>query len=165
MRSCKVMSSFLPKPLEFASGRWLALMQELWTRGGARRESGAFLLASRHQPQLVQHWVAYDDLDTDSLRYAYVRLEPTSFTCLYELCSRYELQVLADIHTHPFEPIQSPSDREHPMLAIPGHTALIAPYFARAPVTPADVSVNVYRGAGQWSNFLGRDAAALIIAP
>jgi proteasome lid subunit RPN8/RPN11 len=139
-------------------------MLELWRRGGERRESGAFLLASPHQPRRVQRWITYDELDPNSLQYAYVRLEPAAFTRLYELCGRFQLEIVADIHTHPFDPQQSPSDRDNPMVAIPGHIALIAPRFARAPVALADVSVNIYGGDGRWSSFFGRDAAALIVA-
>lgn len=159
------MSCLQQQPLEFAPGHWQTLMQELWRRGDERRESGAFLLASRHSPRRVQQWVMYDELDPSSRRYAYVRLEPIAFTRVFEICGRLQLEILADIHTHPFEPHQSASDCDNPMVAIPGHIALIAPYFARAPVSPADVSVNIYGGDGRWSSFLGREAATLIVAP
>jgi len=51
------------------------------------------------------------------------------------------------------------------MIAIRGHIALIAPRFARGMITSADVSFNVYCGAGVWLSFHGDDAAALIVAP
>lgn len=140
-------------------------MHDLWIRGAEQREAGAFLLASRHGAQFVRHWIAYDDLDANSLRYAYVKLAPSAFGRLSEFCSRLDMHAIADIHTHPQEPAQSQSDREHPMLAIPGHIALIAPHFAGGVVTPNDVSFNVYRGGGQWLSFFGHDAAALLIAP
>jgi proteasome lid subunit RPN8/RPN11 len=154
-----------PTPLEFAPGLWRALMRDLWTRGGEQREAGAFLVASRRQPQIVRRWISYADLDANSLQYAYVKLEPSAFSRLSELCTALDLRVTGDIHTHPHAPVQSESDREHPMISIPGHIALIAPRFASGTITPADVSFNVYRGAGRWSSFLGHDAAALIIAP
>ena len=154
-----------PTPLEFAPGLWRALLNDLWTRGAEQREAGAFLVASRPEPQIVRRWIPYDELDANSLRHAYVKLEPSAFSRLSELCSTFELRVIGDIHTHPHAPVQSESDREHPMLSIPGHIALIAPRFARGTITPADVSFNVYRGGGPWSSFLGRQAAELIIAP
>jgi proteasome lid subunit RPN8/RPN11 len=152
-------------PLEFVQGLWPALMKDLWKRSAERREAGAFLVASRQSPDVVSRWIAYDELDADSLRHTYVQLEPRAFSRLWELCNTFDLRVIADIHTHPHAPAQSESDREHPMIAIPGHVALIAPRFARGVITPAHVSFNVYRGAGQWLSFLGRHAAALIIAP
>lgn len=164
MRFYKAMT-WSPKPLEFAPGLWRVLMHDLWKRGAEKREAGAFLVAPRRQPDVVRHWIPYDELEPDALRRQYVKLEPAAFSRLSTLCSRFDVWVVADIHTHPLAPVQSESDREHPMLSLPGHIALIAPYFARGQVAPFDVSFNVYRGAGQWFSCFGPDAAALIIAP
>jgi hypothetical protein len=157
--------SWSPTPLNLAPGLWRRLMYDLWKRGDGRREAGAFLAARRRRPGVVQHWIAYDDLDPGALRQFYVKLEPAAFGRLSELCSTRDLQVVADIHTHPDEPLQSESDRGFPMLSVPGHIALIAPRFARGEISPADVSFNVYQGGGQWASFFGGDAAALIVAP
>lgn len=153
-----------PKPLKFVPGLWRALMQDLWTRGAGQRETGAFLAASKQQPDVVQRWIPYEELDSGALRQLYVKLESTAFSRLSEICSSWDLQVLADIHTHPHGPAQSESDRDYPMLTIPGHIALIAPRFARGEIATSDVSFNVYRGAGQWFSCLGGHAAALIVA-
>jgi len=154
-----------PKPLEFAPILWRALMHDLWRCGAELRETGAFLVVPRQGPDVVQRWIPYDELDGSSLRRAYVRLEPCAFSRLWEVCSTSNLRIVGDIHTHPHAPVQSESDREHPMISIPGHVALIAPRFACGVITPADVSFNVYRGAGRWLSFLGHHAAALIVAP
>ena len=140
-------------------------MDDLWRRGGERREAGAFLLAPRRQRPIVARWLSYDELDADSLQHEYVQLEPRAFARLWEFCNRTDLRVVADIHTHPHAPRQSDSDRAFPMIVIRGHVALIAPRFARGVVTPADVSFNVYCSAGAWLSYLGADAAALIVAP
>jgi proteasome lid subunit RPN8/RPN11 len=140
-------------------------MDDLWRRGGERREAGAFLLAPQRQRVIVARWISYDELDADSLQHEYVQLEPRASARLWEFCNTANLRVIADIHTHPHAPRQSDSDRAYPMIAIRGHVALIAPRFARGMITPADVSFNVYCGAGAWVSFHGDDAAALIVAP
>lgn len=140
-------------------------MADLRVRGGGRRESGAFLLAQRaDRERTIQEWLPYDVLDPQSLRYAYVKLDTEAFPRLWDVCAAREVQVVADIHTHPLGPGQSSSDRSHPMVSIAGHVALIAPRFALGPVSPKDVSFNIYLGSGQWSSFYREQAAALIIA-
>jgi len=141
-------------------------MQDLWRRGSGCREAGAFLVAARQDLRaVVSRWIPYDELDPNALRQLYVKLEPSAFSRLSEFCSALNLQVVADIHTHPYEPVQSESDREHPMLSIPGHIALVAPRFAHGVIAPADVSFNVYLGAGEWFSCFGSKAAALVVAP
>jgi len=75
------------------------------------------------------------------------------------------MQVVADVHTHPRGPGQSPSDRANPMIGLTGHMALIIPRFAQGNVTPADVSVNVYLGAKRWESHFGQQAVVLIKLP
>lgn len=141
-------------------------MADLRARGGGRRESGAFLMARRLDGErVIQEWLPYDVLDPQSLQYAYVKLDTEAFPRLWDFCAKREVQVVADIHTHPLGPGQSESDRSHPMVSIAGHVALIAPRFARGLVSPKDVSFNIYCGSGRWSSFYREQAAALIIAP
>lgn len=154
-----------PKPLKFAPGVWSALMQDLATRSGGRRESGGFLLSSRADSnKVVRRWLAYDDLAPECLAYDYVRLEPDAFSRLWPWCAQSNVEVLADVHTHPRGPQQSRSDRAHPMVSLAGHIALIVPWFAQRSPKPRDVSFNVYEGSGGWSSFYGAKAAALIVA-
>jgi proteasome lid subunit RPN8/RPN11 len=154
-----------PKPLEFAPGVWRAVLRDLSIRGAGCREAGAFLMCRRTVDNVVSTWIPYAELDPSSQHYDYVRLEPSAFTRLWDICDKNRLQILADIHTHPFEPVQSQSDREHPMLSLPGHVALIAPRFARGAVMPKDISFNTYLGNGAWRSYFGEQAAALIVAP
>lgn len=138
-------------------------MGDLCQRGGGRRESGAFLLGKATQDaKVVSAWVSYEDLDPASSKHAIIRLDTSAFSRLWQVCGDREVQVVADIHTHPGKPIQSWSDRAFPMLALSGHIALIAPRFARGTVEPADVSFNVYAGGGQWKSYFGANAASLI---
>ena len=151
------------KPLEFRPGVWEGLMADLRERGRGRRESGAFLLGRRSDStKVVEQWLPYEELDSGALKFEYVRLGTSAFSRLWEECVSRGLEVVADVHTHPKLPGQSPSDRANPMISLAGHIALIVPWFARGPVRPSDVSVNVYLGAGNWKSHFRREAAALI---
>lgn len=151
------------KSLEFGGGLWSALMGDLHHRGQGRRESGAFLLGRvTDTAKVVYDWLTYDELDPQSLKYPIVRLDSSAFAHLWEGCATRQLEVVADIHTHPHGPAQSRSDRAYPMIALAGHIALIAPNFARGPVMPKNISFNVYQGEGRWHSYYRSDAAALI---
>jgi hypothetical protein len=68
--------------------------------------------------------------------------------------------VVADVHTHgACRARQSPLDRDNPMVAQPGHIALIVPDFARRTVAPAEVAIYEYLGAHRWRDHSGRGAA------
>ena len=149
--------------LEFKPGVWHGLVEDLRRRGGGRRESGAFLLGNRSDgARVVERWVAYDELDPGALNFDYVRLSSEAFSALWSVCSELGLEVVADVHTHPKGPRQSPSDRANPMISIAGHVALIVPRFAQGDVSPSDVSFNVFQADGQWQSSFGQNAAASI---
>ncbi len=144
------------------------LAGELARRGRGERETGAFLLArAGHSqghsrcPQVVA--VAYyDDLDPDCLTGG-ITFTADGYTALAALCRRDGLQVVADIHTHPRRNVrQSPTDAAHPMRAIPGHIALIAPRYASGVTSPADLGVHVLQASGQWQSAYGPDAARIV---
>jgi proteasome lid subunit RPN8/RPN11 len=151
------------KPLEFARGLWPALMDDLRRRGRGIRESGAFLLGRRtERVRRVDQWIAYEELDPESLHFKYVRLETSAFSRLWRHCEEVGLEVVADVHTHPLGSMQSPSDRSNPMIATAGHVALIVPTFAQGEVRPKDLSFNVYLGAKLWKNLYREQAAEFI---
>jgi proteasome lid subunit RPN8/RPN11 len=140
-------------------------MEDLRARGNGKRESGAFLLSrAEDESNAVTSWLPYDELWPESLAYSYVRLETEAFTKLWDWCVRHRVRVIADVHTHPWGPRQSHSDRANPMLSIAGHIALIVPNFAQFHPQPGDVSFNVYLGDGEWSSFYKSAAQALIKA-
>lgn len=152
------------KLLEFAPGVWLALIEDLRRRGRGVRESGAFLLGSqRAGVRVVTQWLPYEQLDPAALNFEYVRLESAAFGRLWDACAARGLEPVADVHTHPFGPRQSGSDREHPMISLAGHVALIVPHFAEGRILPVDVSVNVYLGGGRWKSHFEREAQARIV--
>jgi len=151
------------KPLEFAPGVWSTLMADLHRRGGGWRESGAFLLCQTTDTvRVVQTWLPYDELAPESLNYSYIRLESSAFSHLWAICADLKLEVVADVHTHPMGPRQSPLDRAHPMISLVGHIALIVPRFACGNVKPRDLSFNIYQGGGKWVSYFHDDAASLI---
>jgi hypothetical protein len=120
------------KRLRISWFRWWRLVRQLRRRGGGRRESGAFLLGRRDERGgTISAFVFYDDIDPGALSRGYVHLAGAALNKVWERCTATGLEVLADVHTHPGRADQSPSDQEHPMIAIRGHTALIIPNFAR----------------------------------
>lgn len=128
-------------------------------RGGGYRESGAFLLGKiTAAGRVAESFVPYEALDPEAQNHDYVLIQSETFAALWEECARQKREVVADVHTHPMGPRQSISDREHPMISMSGHVALIVPEFAVNNVEPADVSVNVYRGQGAWTTYLGKEA-------
>jgi hypothetical protein len=131
---------------------WRRLLTGLRDRGQDRRESGAFLLGRRDGEgrARVVDFVLYDDLDPDSIATGIIRFDGRYFGKLWEICRRHSVTVVADVHTHPGGSGQSASDQENPMIARPGHLALIVPRFARPPVRRPTVGIYRYLGSHRW---------------
>jgi hypothetical protein len=145
---------------------WQAMVGELRRRGGGRRESGAFLLgecAVRRgvERRRVRTVAYYDDLDPHCLDSGIVVFDGAGFGPLWKLCRETGLQVVADVHTHPGIARQSEADRKHPMIATPGHFALIIPDFAARVPTGNDLGMYEYAGAHQWRNHSGSAASRI----
>lgn len=131
---------------------WWRLMRQLRARGAGVRESGAFLLGRRSGDTARTRLIAfYDDIDPGALRTGIVRLSGHAMNAVWDQCAREGVEVLADIHTHPAGSGQSSSDREHPMVAVRGHIALIVPNFARRTFDLAGVGHYRYQGAKRWA--------------
>jgi len=142
------------------------LMGELARRGQGRRESGAFLLTDRAHPadtlpQPVTAVAFYDDLDPACLTGG-ITFHATGYTALYARCRREGLRVSGDVHTHPYQRVgQSPTDANHPMVALDGHVALIAPRYAAGVTSAAELGVHV-RHRGSWTSLYGPRAAEVV---
>ncbi|MFC7279216.1 hypothetical protein ACFQS1_35090 [Paractinoplanes rhizophilus] len=138
------------------------LIAGLTERGRGNRESGAFLLTDRSHPsgQLPQPVTAiafYDDLDPLCLTGA-ITFSAAGYTALLERCRRDGLRVVGDIHTHPHHHVrQSPIDAAHPMVALDGHVALIAPHYGAGVTGVAQLGVHL-RVDGRWASFYGQRA-------
>ena len=151
------------RPLLTIEGRlWEDLLAELSERGAGERESGAFLFGLapvNGLPRRVVDVVYFDDLDPMSLTGG-ISFSSTAYGKLWDECAARDLEVVADVHTHPGRWVrQSEIDRAHPMLARSHHVALIVPDFAQRVVAACEVGVHEYLGDGRWSSSLGAEAA------
>lgn len=150
-----------------APALWREALAELRRRGGDRRESGAFLLGERHvdattERRIVRRFAYYDDLDPRCLDTGVVVFDGAGFGPLWALCRETGLEVVADVHTHPWEARQSDADRRHPMIATSGHFALIVPEFARRVPAMGELGLYEYLGAHRWRDHSGRRAAQVL---
>jgi len=144
---------------------WFELVAELRSRGQGRRESGAFLLGrATDAGERVQTIICYDDLDPDALSDGAVEFHAKGYAALWRLCSDYGMKVLADVHTHPGKDVrQSSIDREHPMVPVAGHVALILPRFGETSKwSLASVGIHVFQGKSRWTSFVHDHPAAPI---
>ncbi|WP_309127101.1 hypothetical protein [Microbacterium sp.] len=151
-------------PLVMSRRRFRRLLRELHRRGQERRESGAFLLAHRDAPRVaggheITEIYFYDDLDAECLTGG-ITMHAAGLSRLNQLCRARQLRVLGDIHTHPSTYIrQSRMDADHPMIALPGHLAVIAPNYAAGPIRPGDLGVHRLLRGGTWDAAYGADVA------
>jgi proteasome lid subunit RPN8/RPN11 len=136
---------------------WRQGLSELRRRGRGARESGAFLLGRRdtEQPREILQFAYYDDLDPYSLDTGIVRFQGPAFSRLWDLCERLDLDVVADVHTHPGRAWQSHADAEHPMIAEPGHFSLIVPHFAYRLFGATEIGIYEYAGEHRWRDHSG----------
>jgi proteasome lid subunit RPN8/RPN11 len=110
---------------------WRNLILDLRRKGMGKRESGAFLLGAPANKQVTEY-ICYDDLDPKSLDKGYIYFTEKGFTPLWARCKKNNVQVLADVHTHPGTWTgQSELDRTNPSIPIKGHLSLIIPRFAK----------------------------------
>jgi proteasome lid subunit RPN8/RPN11 len=133
---------------------WRRLLTQLRQRGAGTHESGAFLLGTPGTGR-VSSFICYDDLDETALETGIITFHAVGFVRLWNICKQENLRVLADVHTHPSSWTgQSESDRTHPMVAQPGHVALILPNFAkRTSRTLGGASVYEYLGNHEWKTW------------
>lgn len=147
--------------------RWHGCIAELRRRGGGEHESGAFLLGERSSRGSVEHrrvleFVYYDDLDPGCLDSGVVVFDGAGYAPLWRMCREKGLSVVADVHTHPGAAWQSDADRRHPMIATPGHFAIIVPRFARRVPELSQLGVYEYLGAHRWSDHSGTAARRVL---
>jgi hypothetical protein len=139
------MSLYIARPL------WKELTSELHRRTENRHESGAFLLGRRTEDdRRVLKLVYYDDLDRAAYDSGVCILHADVFSRLWDRCSELEMTVVADAHVHPLGAGQSSSDRQNPMIARPGHIAIILPRMAKPPIRRWSVGVYEYLGDHRW---------------
>ena len=143
---------------------WQEIVAELGRRGlNGQRESGAFLLTeSPGDQQYVTQVEYFDDLDPNCL-VGSIHFHQSGYRQLAKLCNRAGLRVVADVHTHPgINVAQSYTDQSNPMVARPGHIAIIVPNYGTRPVNTREIGVHQYEGQLGWQSWFGRDAARTI---
>jgi proteasome lid subunit RPN8/RPN11 len=145
--------------LEISVPVWERLVSDLRRIGNGVRESGAFLLGESDERKIVTDYRLYDDVAPDSRHVDYVLLRGPHMGKVWEECERRGLFVIGDVHTHPGSPVQSHSDREYPIICIPGHVALIVPEFAQGDVAIDSLGLHQFLGAGRWQSWFGVDVA------
>lgn len=137
------------------------LVADLARSGAGVAESGAFLLGTVDgDDRQVAGYLPYEAVAAQSRRrHAYVAFTAEEMARAWDYCYRNKVQVVADVHTHPGGPMQSLSDRAHPIVSLAGHVALIVPHFALRNPQPADLGVHQFLGGGRWRSLFGADAA------
>jgi proteasome lid subunit RPN8/RPN11 len=141
-----------PPELAIPSDLWVELISGLRERGRFERESGAFLLGGKTGPRVVRSVVFYDEIDPHAFDHGICIIDGSYMADLWKICRERGETVLADVHTHPGASYQSESDRLHPMIAEPGHIALIIARFAANPVSIKETGFYRYLGEFRWSS-------------
>ncbi|MES9841937.1 MAG: Mov34/MPN/PAD-1 family protein [Candidatus Thiodiazotropha endolucinida] len=149
-----------PPLLEMPRKVYSALIADLARSGRGIKEAGALLLGyADGRGRCVSTYLMYDIIAPESSRkHAYVAITAEEMASAWDHCYATGLQVVADVHTHPFGPRQSISDRANPIVSVAGHVALIVPYFALRDPQPADLGVHVFEGAGRWRSMFHQEA-------
>lgn len=129
---------------------WNAGVAELRRRTHGRREAGAFLLGRRGKRREVEEFVFYDDIDPEALATGIVEIDGRRLGALWAHCRARGLNVVADVHVHPYGHGQSESDQANPIIAEVGHIALILPDFAGGVTRPGGIGVHQYLGNKRW---------------
>lgn len=140
------------RELTIGQAMWGRLVGELHRRTeNESHESGAFLLGHLTDTgRRVTEVLYFDDLHADVHANGVVELPAAAFRQLWAIVKERGVQVVADIHVHPYGAGQSWIDQQNPLIAQRGHIALILPNFARPPIRPEAVGVYVYEGDHRW---------------
>ncbi len=142
--------------LTFSRSLWYGCMSELNRRGRDRHESGCFVLGTVDGTRMrADRCVYYDELDPAAYASGVCILDGNAFPKLWGLCRAEGLSVVADIHTHPGDAYQSDADRCNPMIARPGHLAIIVPRFAEGSIWRHRLGLYRYEGDHRWTNLSG----------
>lgn len=138
---------------------WRRLILDLRIRGQGRRESGAFLLGNAaSSKRKITSYLCYDEIDTEAYQRGAIAFHGAGYAALWRHCRTHDLEVLADIHSHPGLHVgQSQIDRRNPMLPVAGHTALIVPNYAHSSwCVLRGVGIYEYLGDFEWCDHSAR---------
>ena len=145
--------------LSCSSRLWKEGLRELRKRTEGVHESGAFLLGYQEGARRrITRFVYYDDLDPQSLDSGIVVFDGSGYGPLWQCCRDSGLSVVADVHVHGGIARQSNADRDNPMIALPGHVALILPRFAERIFWTTELGIYEYLGEHKWKDWSGMTA-------
>jgi hypothetical protein len=137
--------------LRLSRSFWTDVAHELHRRTEGSHESGAFLLGRRSGSEReATAAVYYEELDPHAYDSGVCVLEAAAFGRLWDRCTALGLSVVADAHVHPRGAGQSQADRQNPMIARPGHLALILPNMAETPMRLSSIGFYEYLGDHRW---------------
>ena len=138
--------------LHVARSLWMKSLVQLRARTNHElHESGAFLLGHIDgNRRVAREVIFFDELNPEAYASGGIELDSRHYRTLWRLAKERELQVVADIHVHPWSAHQSDIDRRNPLIATQGHLALIVPRFARPPVRRWALGIYEYDGDHQW---------------
>ncbi len=153
-----------PKPcLRLSRPLWTELTCELHRRTEGCHESGAFLMGRKNGIEReVTAVIYYDQLDPAAYSTGVCMLHADAFGRLWNHCAMLGVSVIGDAHVHALGACQSRADKENPMIAQPGHLALIFPLMASPPISRWAVGVYEYLGNHQWRSHSGRRASSIL---
>ena len=138
---------------------WKAGLRELRRRTQGVHESGAFLLGHHEgERRRITRFAYYDDFDPHSLDTGIVVFDGSGYGPLWQLCRETGLSVIADVHVHGGVARQSTADRENPMIALPGHVALILPSLVERIFWSDELGIYEYEGEHRWKDWIGKMA-------
>ena len=107
-------SLFPPRRLTCRRRLWNTILKELRDRGRGVRESGGFLLGRKNgEVRCIKGFIPYDTIDPDCLRGS-ILFDGSKMDLVWSECRARNLQVVADVHTHPGGYQQSSTDRAQP---------------------------------------------------
>lgn len=143
--------------LRISGATWHDLTRGLHQRTEGCHEAGAFLLGRRTAGSAqATDIIYYDELEPGAYDTGICVLHASAFGLLWDRCAARDLTVVADAHVHPFGAGQSLSDIRNPMIARPGHLALILPFMARPPIRRWTLGLYEYLGEHRWRSLGGR---------
>ena len=130
---------------------WREGCEELRRRCGGYREGGAFLLGRMDgATRRIHEFLYYDDIDETCFANGIVEFDGRKLGRVWKYCRDRSLKVVADVHVHPGSFQQSTSDQSNPIIAEPGHFALILPNFASGRPLPGSIGIFEYLGDRKW---------------
>jgi hypothetical protein len=94
-----------------------------------------------------------------------VEFDGGKFGLLWEICRAEGLEVVADVHVHALGLGQSQSDRDHPMMPLAGHLAVILPNFALKDCLPGRIGLYEYLGNRNWTDHTGEGSKFFRLDP